>query len=683
MGGRGRGRPTGRASADPATVAGRRSTRGQQQQQQQQQQLQAKQQDGEQQQQDPQIDPAITDAQTGGMPPPPVPARGRSREGPRLPRRGALVSHNHRGSSVTSINSIPESSYLVDEPHDQRVPATPAPLDLPFLPPSSALSETPSHANARNKLMKSFLPRLKEDSEKLATHLLRSSSDRDEETWEPVKKYLYNYLCTTRDIYTAEPGNAILDINYILQRIGVQRDDPLFSITTQIVSMANIAHLLNEMTVADPSTFLQVADSHFLGNCIPEFPEKCITKNNNGNAILSSERIVQVVMDIRTQLLLSELESYKVSNQDHDPLQLLAAVFLPDGATMEQLAEMARNSQELGDSEDSQRLLFREIPGVNTTPGSWEWESLRLRYQSLYTNLTELKQLIGDQWQAKWSMLRDLFAYTDFEVDFRQCLGDAFNETKLLLDGDSRTSQASDARIDSQVQSQLEAEVRRGEGTPYSAFQAVASLEQHRLAAGGGLSNQDILSHPIHSSAYHPASSVPYPNFSAYSDPPVQPNGALYAQSAAQATAGGRKRRAPSGGEAASAPAKKPRGRRKQDVAPPSSSMPPSAQSGISAGESQYPPLPSSAAFGDTDFEAVSQRSREISAANRKAREPQVRSAWVRNDIKQLVKAVDVYKCKWSTIEKEIKAGTIVFEIPRDQQALRDKARLLKQDFLK
>jgi hypothetical protein len=85
----------------------------------------------------------------------------------------------------------------------------------------------------------------------------------------------------------------------------------------------------------------------------------------------------------------------------------------------------------------------------------------------------------------------------------------------------------------------------------------------------------------------------------------------------------------------------------------------------------------------EPDFDALQQRTREISAAARKTREPQVRSPWVRKDVSLLVKAVFTYQAKWSTIQKEIAAGTIPFERPRDQQALRDKARLLKQDFLK
>jgi hypothetical protein len=113
----------------------------------------------------------------------------------------------------------------------------------------------------------------------------------------------------------------------------------------------------------------------------------------------------------------------------------------------------------------------------------------------------------------------------------------------------------------------------------------------------------------------------------------------------------------------------------------PASAPPASAPAATRIAPSQYPPLPGTQ--DEPDLEALSQRSREVSAAARKVKEPQVRSAWVRKDVTLLIKAVNTYQCKWSTIEKEIKAGTIPFERPRDQQALRDKARLLKQDFLK
>lgn len=183
-----------------------------------------------------------------------------------------------------------------------------------------------------------------------------------------------------------------------------------------------------------------------------------------------------------------------------------------------------------------------------------------------------------------------------------------------------------------------------------------------------------------------PSPSVVYPGH-----PGAIQNGTDYARSAAQIARG--KRASPGdGADAAKPPAKKPRTRRKQPTVPtpsaegalgddgtPSSSA--ATAAAAVAAVARYSPFTDSQA--EPDFEFVAQRTRELSAANRKAREPQQRSPWVRDDIKQLVKAVDIYKCKWSVIEKEIKEGRLPFVRPRDQQALRDKARLLKQDFLK
>jgi hypothetical protein len=85
----------------------------------------------------------------------------------------------------------------------------------------------------------------------------------------------------------------------------------------------------------------------------------------------------------------------------------------------------------------------------------------------------------------------------------------------------------------------------------------------------------------------------------------------------------------------------------------------------------------------DVDLVALSQKARRETQNARKPKEPQTRTPWTRADCKRLIMAVDTYKCKWSLMEQMISNGTIPFEYPRNQQALRDKARLLKQDFLK
>ena len=91
-----------------------------------------------------------------------------------------------------------------------------------------------------------------------------------------------------------------------------------------------------------------------------------------------------------------------------------------------------------------------------------------------------------------------------------------------------------------------------------------------------------------------------------------------------------------------------------------------------------YPSLPL-----EPDLIALQEASREMRAANRKPKEPQTRTPWSQADTRLLIRAVHAFRCKWSHIDKQIQAGRLPFEHPRNQQALRDKARILKQDYLR
>lgn len=146
-------------------------------------------------------------------------------------------------------------------------------------------------------------------------------------------------------------------------------------------------------------------------------------------------------------------------------------------------------------------------------------------------------------------------------------------------------------------------------------------------------------------------------------------DGSLYAASAAEHSrrGAGRKRNRKNTGDGPNA--KRARGDDAADMPPP----PPLAALGVlPPGQVAFDPI------------ALSRRSQLISKANRRPAVPKQRRPWTAHDTQQLVQAVDVYKAKWSTIEKAIREGHISFNVPeRDQQGLRDKARLVKVDILK
>lgn len=151
----------------------------------------------------------------------------------------------------------------------------------------------------------------------------------------------------------------------------------------------------------------------------------------------------------------------------------------------------------------------------------------------------------------------------------------------------------------------------------------------------------------------------------------IRPDGPAYASSVAEAARQGRKRGRKSVNDDDNA--------KRARTAADSSVMPPPARQNPGGGI-----LPSSISGDRIDPVALSRRSQLISKANRKPAQPKQRKPWTAHDTQQLIGAVNTYKAKWSTIEKAIKEGHIEFNVPeRDQQGLRDKARLTKVDMLK
>lgn len=678
MGGRGRGRVPTRQTSEPAgppPAAGRRSTR------QQQQQL------------DPQIDPAITAAQAADMPPPPIPGSKRARSQEKdvsgrvadVARRG--TRRDTRAESIASVNSLPTSSQP-----DGVTQSRSLSLARPITPgrgmsviSSSTGNDTPGRRRTRAYLMNKFLPRLLDSSDDLFTHL-EAAESKELEEWQEEYTSFSEPFSNYRNNYVGEPGDVVIDADYVLSRLGVERRDPLWSKASKIICIANLASIMKLVVMnnqGEELPLLQVLHGNFPQSIIP---------SESG---VYPETIVGQVIEIRTYLLIYTLKTAQQNepNRTIHPYEWVLRDFFVDG-TLEDLQNRSTAS-----------LRPKPMPGHDFETLSWPAQHIFNRVHSLCNLLPNEKVLASS---LDFGEIDNTYHFEEnFLSGFRVFLSHRYTEIKASLEPVT-------TGVDSQIQSQLEADAQ-GQASdsmgvvPDSGY--LGPLRVMMLAQDGHgepqdghrelarLASQDIIesAHRIQSSVYPPASSAPYgfehPS-GTYAEPPsaqgFQSNGSMYAESAAQVT---RKRRRGADGDAqanggfeetSQAPVKKPRVKRKKAVVPQSSEVAPSSNTFVGTpaeGGSQYPPPPNSQV--EPDFEAVSQRSKEISAANRKAREPQVRSSWVRNDIRLLVKAVDTFKCKWSLIEKEIKAGTIEFEIPRDQQALRDKARLLKQDFLK
>ncbi|KAK4200293.1 hypothetical protein QBC40DRAFT_225982 [Triangularia verruculosa] len=665
MSGRGRGRGRAASSADAGVGRARRSTRQAQQQQQ----------EGEPSAVPPNqapthqeaVDPAIS-VQDGIMGPPPPPG---VKNAPvqsvyQFSRRGA--PRGERGASTASLNSVAvsDSAYTAytSQPDNLIANTLPGPSQgTPMRPvsvpvrassvPFSIAYETPGKRAVKARFMVQKLVALKEAAGELFDHLC---NDREIDGWDVALEQLHSLYEAYRRFYVGKNSEPTIDPSFVLEATEVREGTPSWYKAYRTVYLANLVSLYKDIQTTDPADYLPLLQSWD-----EEFPKFYVPRDQ------TIKGVSEMVIDIRTQLSIFTLKALRQhGSPNFHPYEKLARIWCVGDLSADNVtAALGGNKDDL-----QLKLVDPEDPeSAENLERAWT------RFNSLCGQLTDKYFTPGDENTFDHALheLETTYGFPEFLHNLRKLVELYFHHTNQALDmaempAPVQTADMS-ARTDSQIQTQLESEAM-AQGPPSSSY---------NIGYPAPLTN-------------YPR--VPYPEFSQESSPgfadPTQrngfQNGAIYAQSAAQATTTtGRKRR----GQAASDvngdqanPQPKKRARRKKNA---DAEADPSPNGQIVPAQplvpTQYPPLPGTQM--EPDFDALTQRSKEISAANRKVREPQVRSAWVRNDVRELVKAVHTYGCKWSVIEKQIKEGNIHFERPRDQQALRDKARLLKQDFLK
>ncbi|KAK1825742.1 hypothetical protein QBC39DRAFT_387227 [Podospora conica] len=654
---RGRGRHGPRSSAEPvAAPGGRRSARGQQPPQVQE----------EQDSIESQIDPAITGDTTGSMAPPPPPtakkARSQSQENAHakdIPRRGARPAAS-QAASVASINSVPTSSQDLQS---TWAPATSvSQRDVTVDPSASQPSAT--QQKIRVNRMKKGVPGLIKAATDYYQHLSTPipPTPEDREVWEGEKEILSQIFSPQRNIFIPN-GEPMISATEVHQQLRIPQDDPEWLATTQAIALANIAALWENMVEHPPHQlrFLHLLEATFPDFYIPLGPDG-FTIDHDG--------ILHQIQEIRTQHLILKLRLLQTESQfPFNPYQEILNIFCRPNVETNHLLQVMQNNLE--------RLDFKDIPGiVDDDWSNWTVTSMMTRISALCKELPN--EEVRDV-NAQLQSLEDGYSFNTFLEAFKEFTSLCFNEISGQL-----SNAISHADTSSQIQTQLEAELARANaaaGVPrtqaaLSGMLALDAMEQQ--GRSDRLATQDIVERSVRDGLYPSATNASYPAFAGYGDPPSHANGSVYATSAAQAS---RKRSFEEDEDEDGNPAKQPRSRRKNVARRRPADAKPLGRTMKSASELGFPHMPAS--VEEPDFEAVTQRSREISAAKRIPKKPQERNQWVREDIKALVRAVDTYKCKWSLIEREIEAGTIPFKLKRNQQALRDKARLLKQDFLK
>ncbi|KAM7208948.1 hypothetical protein V8F20_000826 [Naviculisporaceae sp. PSN 640] len=602
------------------------------------------------------IDPRLADSPLpSDFQPPPIGQRGVRRNTDRARSMGTSLGPGSQTQASSDIQTpVPElhAPYL-GGPVQQEIP-TGAGLFLTSARGTSTSLEPKVIPSWKKERAARQLSHLWEFTTDLYRQLFQYSNlppdDREKfDEWEEGRRFELDQLDKARRFFLENDHDTVIHPNYVLDNImGRSADSPEGEQVFKKICATNFAVLLDEILTVrtkEPLPFLQSWDQWF-PQVFYRGPEDCADQ---------LQYILTIVIDLRTQLLHFTLKKSGASDPEAK-IREVAKIFCTESTP---LRDLIRDGQDV--NIETKRISYINLDGADNGSPLRQLYTQRVRY--LVSALEDPDYDLGEEYN-----------FGRFLDDFARFVQLSFDRLQAMIDSDQGRSYSTDAsrdasRVESQqLQLQLESEAQ---GHGYRSSEPISTVDPYLQAGVGRFASQDIL----YRSQMPNPSNYPGSNVFAPAHEPVGPDssGLRFAESAARAVAMP-KRTEPDVPESSAAPAPK-RARTRRKRAQPSET--PASGALVPVSGPQYP------APTQIDLENVAQLARERSAASRKDREPQVRSPWVRADTLLLIEAVHNYKCKWSAIERAIKEGQILFQRPRDQQALRDKARLLKQDMLK
>lgn len=224
--------------------------------------------------------------------------------------------------------------------------------------------------------MKTLLQRLFSASDDLRNHLLNPRGG--DETWE-VELESYRQAFATYQANYADADNFI-DPTYVLSRLGAPEGSPVWYTASKVVSAANIAVLLDDLTTLHP-------DAEDILNCLQRwdqiFPLYFFPEKESGQPDwMTSQDSFDHALQIRTQLLISTLR--KFDGPEYDPFTLVANIFCSHGTRPDEVRKFLNG--------DDGSLQLKSLAGIDLNGEEDDW--LRERYVS---QLQSLCFLLADE----------------------------------------------------------------------------------------------------------------------------------------------------------------------------------------------------------------------------------------------------------------------------------------------
>jgi hypothetical protein len=659
--------------------------------------------------------PSAAEQEAASSMPPPV-TKGKTQKpnetggAPPIARRGIPRKAREKSASLPTLTSA-------EERHSSAAPlVTPAPAG------SAAESvESESHRpvksseeqrQAKMAVMKVMLKGLYSATDDLNGLLVQPNLGVQDAALRLLREPLHGY----RAGFTKVPGEPYIDLHYVLETLSLEPRSSSAGLISRIVVLANLTALLDNLSHVEEDTGNDKEPEKSSRRMLSFFqtletviPLAFVHLEEDGLQHATHE-VCDLALNVRMSCFIEALR-YK-RDRGHDALSYVAEIFYstekePKPKQLRDLAD---------DKGDGLPQAFKPFEGIDpNTPGLDDfWQDYRAHVRSACicslaeTEFETLRML--DETYPRDALLQTLrtWAHAAFEEVKSESGHDISKLLRLYHTGELDRA----ATLEGDIGREPIAAVAGRTG------QWLAQVQPPPSGQSASISSYDIIDHQrdLPRDPDGRAASTPSVYLPAVEDIEAGPSQSTIPLPAHAALAGSSRTKRPliedGQGEEADGDdddafetdnrlLRSPRGKepmrpqkRLRQEPPVSAQKPPPTSSSIPATQpvlatiepnSQQQPRPSSQAVDSGEHLnqlALSQRTKLVKLARSEPAVQKRRVPWSDEDAETLLRAIATHGARWAELEKLAKLKEIPFQDLRDQQALRDKARLMKMHFL-
>lgn len=317
---------------------------------------------------------------------------------------------------------------------------------------SSRAADTPSKIAGRTRLMAGMLPRLLAASEDLFAQLC--AGQEDPEMWEVERQGYKAPFDAYRSHFVLDVSSPVVDAGFVADSMRLDRSSEEAARVFRIMSAANLASLLDEITqidahrdVLDLLPLFQEWDAVFPDSFLGA-PSDTIGNDMSGE-------IIEHILMIRTQLSIFTLEKLKTdSTTSFHPLECVARIWCDGDVSGDMVHAFLSNNKD--------GLQLKPILDADSEAATLAGDRAATRFDSICKMLPN-EQVDG--YNLDLTPIHELYPLDEFLANLRTSfITECFARIRTLLHQGSGAGFAvlgpsgGSSRADSQIRSQLETE---------------------------------------------------------------------------------------------------------------------------------------------------------------------------------------------------------------------------------